>query len=129
MPVIVARRIVELIKRNPHPKATLFGASYKENIGDTRESPTLLIIKELKKKKIKVSVFDPLAKGFKYKISSLEESLKGSDVLVLLTGHNLYNDIDFEYVSKLMRTKNIFDTRNFFNEDKVTGSGFKYFSI
>ena len=129
MPIIVARMVVELIKRKPHPKATLFGASYKENIGDTRESPASSIIRELKKKKIKVSVFDPLAKGFEYKLSSLEESLKDSDVLVLLTSHDLYNDIEFEYVSKLMRTRNIFDTRNFFNEDKVTGSGFKYFSI
>ncbi len=129
MPVIVARKVVELIKVKPNPKATLFGASYKENVGDTRESPALSIIEELKNKKIKVSVYDPLVESFKYELSNLEDSLKNSDVLVLLAGHNLYNNIDLKYISELMRTKNIFDTRNFFNREEITKYGFKYFSI
>ncbi|MBA7509003.1 UDP-N-acetyl-D-mannosamine dehydrogenase [subsurface metagenome] len=129
MPVIIAGKIIELIKHKPHPKATLFGASYKENIGDTRESPALSIIEELKNKKIKVSVYDPLVESFKYELSNLKDSLKNSDVLVLLAGHNLYNNIDLKYISELMRTKNIFDTRNFFDKEKITGFGFKYFSI
>jgi len=129
MPIIIARRIAELIKHIPNPRATLFGASYKENVGDTRESPTLPIIEELKNKKIKVSVYDPLVEDFKYELSNLEDSLKNSDILVLLAGHNLYNNIDLKYISGLMRTKNIFDTRNFFDKEKITGFGFKYFSI
>lgn len=129
MPLIVSRKIIELIKDKDNPRAALFGASYKEDIGDTRESPTLTVIEELKNKKIDVSVYDPLAENSKYELSDLEDSLKGSDILVLLVSHNIFRNLDLKYIAGLMRTRNIFDTRNFFDRDEVTGYGFKYFSI
>lgn len=129
MPLIVSKKIIELIKDKTNPRATLFGASYKEDIGDTRESPTLSVIEELKNKKIEVSVYDPLVESFKYELSSLEDSLRNSDILVLLTGHNIYRNLDLEHIAGLMRTRNIFDTRNFFDKEEITGYGFKYFSI
>lgn len=129
MPVIISKKIIKLIKNKSNPKATLFGASYKENIGDTRESPALPIIEELKSKKIEISVYDPLAENFRYELSGLEDSLKNSDILVLLAGHNLYRNLDLKYVAGLMRTKNIFDTRNFFNKEEIAEYGFRYFSI
>jgi len=129
MPFIISRKVVELIKDKKSPKATLFGASYKEDIGDTRESPTVAVIKELKKEKINVSVYDPLAENSKYELSSLEDSLKGSDILVLLVSHSIFRNLDMNYVAGLMRTRNIFDTRNFFKKDEIEGYGFKYFSL
>jgi UDP-N-acetyl-D-mannosaminuronic acid dehydrogenase len=129
MPGVIAKKVLELIKDKSSPKVTVFGVSYKENTGDTRESPALPIIKELKAKGIEVAIYDPLAENFKYGSSDLEESLRNSDMIVLLAGHKQYCDLDLKYIGKLMRTKNIFDTRDFFDKKEVAGYGFKHFSV
>lgn len=129
IPLIVAEKIASLIKDIKNPKVSLFGATYKENIGDTRESPTAAVIREIKRKNIGFSIYDPIADNFKFKISDLDECLVDSDLLVLLVGHDIYNDIDLNKISELMRNKMILDTRNFFNSESVLKHGFKYYKL
>lgn len=129
IPFIISNKILEIIKEYKNPKVTFFGLSYKENVGDIRESPAIAIYNELIKKGINVSIFDPLIKNTKYKLVSLEDSLINSDLLLLLTAHKIFNNVSLGHVSKLMRNKNIFDTRNFFNKDFVKKYCFKYFTI
>jgi len=129
IPFIISNKILEIIKEYKNPKVTFFGLSYKENVGDIRESPAIAIYNELIKKGINISIFDPLIKNTKYKLVSLEDSLINSDLLLLLTAHKIFNNVSLGHVSKLMRNKNIFDTRNFFNKDFVKKYCFKYFTI
>lgn len=130
LPNIISNKIMEIIKNKRDPKVALFGASYKENIGDTRESPTKVIYKNLAKEKVNISVYDPLSANFEYPLSSsLKDSLKGSDLLVLLVGHKIFKEVNLKHVSTLMRTKNIFDTRNFFKKEEAIRYGFKYYTI
>ncbi|NQV00494.1 MAG: nucleotide sugar dehydrogenase [Parcubacteria group bacterium] len=130
LPDIVSKRIIEIVIDKEDPKVTLFGASYKENIGDTRESPTKVIYKNLLKEKVNTSIYDPLSVNFEYSLSPyLEDSLKDSDLLVLLVGHKIFKKISLKYISNLMRTKNIFDTRNFFKKEEANRYGFKYYII
>jgi len=129
IPLIISERIVDIVRGYKDPKTTFFGISYKENVGDTRESPALIICNKLTEKGINVSIYDPLVKSFKYKLSSLEDSLKNSDLLLLFTGHKNFKGLNLNYISSLMRNKNIFDTRNFFNEKLVKRYGFKYYTI
>lgn len=129
MPIIASKKIIGLLKKLERPRVALFGASYKENVGDTRESPTAVIYKELTDNKIEVAVHDPVADNFKHKLMGMEDSLNGSDCLVLLVGHDLFKKINFENVYKLMRTRNIFDTRNFFDKKKLEKAGFNYYML
>jgi UDP-N-acetyl-D-mannosaminuronic acid dehydrogenase len=129
MPVIISKKIIEIVEKYENPKVTFFGFSYKEDVGDIRESPAITIHNELTRNKIKVSIFDPLVSTNKYKILNLEESLKGSDLLLLFVGHKIFRNIKLENISMLMRNKNIFDTRNFYNKAEVSSYGFNYFSI
>ncbi len=129
MPILISKKIMELIKDIKSPKITLFGASYKENVDDTRGSPTAIICNKLLEKKFNIIVHDPMVKKFKYDLSNLEDSLKNSDLLVLLVGHNIFKKANFNFISNLMRTKNIFDTRNFFKRKKVEKKGFNYYTI
>ncbi|MBA7510552.1 UDP-N-acetyl-D-mannosamine dehydrogenase [subsurface metagenome] len=68
IPFIISNKILEIIKEYKNPKVTFFGLSYKENVGDIRESPAIAIYNELIKKGINVSIFDPLIKNTKYKL-------------------------------------------------------------
>lgn len=69
------------------------GASYKPNVGDSRESPALRIIDYLEKRHAKVSYYDPLADGIKLrdgrKMTSIsEKALAGYDAAILVTVHD-----------------------------------------
>jgi len=128
-PIYIADRVKEILKDIKNPKVTIFGLSYKENVGDLRESPALKIIEELKKKEITVSAFDPLILNGKVKLSSLEDSLKDSDLLLLFVGHDNFKDIDLNMIYRLMRNKNIFDTRNFYDAEVIKNAGFNYYRI
>ena len=129
VPFIISDKIANILVGYKKSKVTIFGVSYKENIGDTRESPAIVIYNELIKKGINVSVYDPLVSQFKYLLSSLEDSLKYSDLLLLFVGHEKFKEINLEKISSLMRNKNIFDTRNFFDQKNVEKHGFKYYFL
>jgi len=129
MPFIISEEIAEIVGKYRDPKVTIFGFSYKENVGDIRESPAIIINNELMKKGIKVSIYDPLVVNTKYNLSELEESVKGSDLVLLFSGHSVFRDIDLKSVSNLMRNKNIFDARNFFDKSTVEKLGFNYYGL
>jgi UDP-N-acetyl-D-mannosaminuronic acid dehydrogenase len=129
MPFIISERVSEIVNKYKKPRVTIFGFSYKENVGDIRESPAVVINNELTKKGIKVSIHDPLVINTKYNLSGLKDSVDGSDLILLFSGHNIFKEIDLVLVSDLMRNKNIFDTRNFFDKATVEKLGFNYYNI
>ena len=129
MPFIISEEIAEIVGKYRDPKVTIFGFSYKENVGDIRESPAITINNELMEKGIKVLIYDPLVVNTKYNLSGLEESVKGSDLVLLFSGHSVFRDIDLKSVSNLMRNKNIFDTRNFFDKSTIEKLGFNYYRL
>jgi UDP-N-acetyl-D-mannosaminuronic acid dehydrogenase len=129
MPFIISERVSEIVNKYKKPRVTIFGFSYKENVGDIRESPAVVINNELTKKGIKVSIHDPLVINTKYNLSGLKDSVDGSDLILLFSGHNIFKEIDLVLVSDLMRNKNIFDTRNFFDKTSVEELGFNYYNI
>ena len=129
MPFIISEEIAEIVGKYRDPKVTFFGFSYKENVGDIRESPAITINNELMEKGIKVLIYDPLVVNTKYNLSGLEESVKGSDLVLLFSGHSVFRDIDLKSVSNLMRNKNIFDTRNFFDKSTAEKLGFNYYRL
>jgi len=129
IPHVIAKRILNIIDGIRNPKVTIFGVAYKENVGDTRESPAVVINNELMKRGIRVSIYDPLVINTKYNLSGLEDSVDGSDLILLFSGHSVFKEIDLVSVSDLMRNRNIFDTRNFFNKETVEKLGFNYYNI
>ncbi len=129
MPYIISERVTEIVNKYKQPKITIFGFSYKEDVGDIRESPAVVINNELIKKGINVSIYDPLVINTKYNLCGLEDSVAGSDLLLLFVGHSIFREIDMVSVSGLMRNRNIFDTRNFFNKTTLEKLGFNYYSI
>lgn len=126
---MIAAEIIAILEKYKNPKVTIFGASYKENVGDTRESPSIKICDELAKKDINISVYDPLVGNFKYPLSGYEDSLKDSDLLLLFAGHDEFRKISLQKIKTLMRNKNIFDTRHFYDKKEADGYGFNYYSV
>lgn len=107
------------------PKVTLLGITYKANVDDCRESPSLKILKALEEKNFRVSAYDPMTSQHDKLAPSLEEALAGSDLLVLLVDHDSFTSIDPARAGSLMRSRLIFDTKNMFCPADWKKAGFR----
>lgn len=109
-------------------KVALLGLSYKANVGDLRESPALEILKELKKRKAKINIYDPFTPDMNtYK--TLEETLKNSEVILLATHHNKFRSHLNSTNLKNYPIKLIIDGRNILNKDDIESVGIVYKGI
>lgn len=129
MPVHVlheVRKMLNDIKRE-ELSITIFGVAYKGDIGDTRETPALKFIRLAEKERYRVKIYDPHVKGedFEYPLLSLEDAVKNSDCIVVLTDHNEFKSLSPDKIGEFMRTKKIFDTRNCLEHEKWRENGFE----
>ena len=114
MPAYVVSQISEILNKNGkilnNSKILLMGVAYKNDISDMRESPAIDITELLLEKKVDVSYFDPFVKEFSVlgKVINKEEeinSFDNYDMLLVLTPHSNFSDIDFSKIKTI-----IFDT-------------------
>jgi UDP-N-acetyl-D-glucosamine dehydrogenase len=101
-------------------KILILGLSYKKDVDDVRESPSLELIELLRDKGAKVDYNDPYVpkthkmRHYDLKISSVpltEKNLKKYDCVVISTDHSSY---DYGFIAKHSRL--IVDTRNAMKE-------------
>ena len=99
-------------------KILILGLAYKKNIGDCRESPSLVIIDLLIKQGAEVQYSDPCVpvapqtRKFSFNLSSIElmaKNIKPFDLILLLTDHE-----DFDYDMIANNSNIIVDTRGKF---------------
>ena len=113
MPDFVLNRIYEIMKERKMTdisRVGLYGLTYKENVDDMRESPTLQILESMERHlcDMKVKVYDPYIEEnvVPNQIHDLDEFLENVDLVVLLVGHDEIK----ENMNKLSE-KVILDTR------------------
>ncbi|MFA4646588.1 nucleotide sugar dehydrogenase [Pyrococcus kukulkanii] len=124
MPNYVLRKIQEMLKDVKYPTITVLGVAYKGNVDDARETPALRFIKLAENAGFKVKVHDPFVKEFDYPLLSLEEAVKDSDCLVVITDHDVFKFLDPESIGKLMRRRYVFDARNILDHERWHKAGF-----
>lgn len=112
-PKKVVAKMLDIIKKtNGHKKnhtALLIGLSYKENIEDKRESPSLKIWELLKDNNIKVTYHDPYTPVHQdvYSEEITEEGVREKDIVTIITSHSSVN-----YQQLVSYNTPILDTRN-----------------
>ena len=118
----------------------ILGLSFKPGTSDVRESPSLKIVKQLICEGAKLNVYDPVAKdefaklilpgpsNLKY-CNSVEESVQGSEAIILLTEWDEFRNLDFTNLRKIMKGNKFFDGRNVYDTEFVSEEGFEYHGI
>lgn len=130
MPMHVFNNLRNMLQ-NKDAKISIFGITYKPNIDDMRESPIVKLIDILlEESDYRLSIHDPYVDKDNTKlgylmVDSVEEAVKDADIMILGVNHKDYRDLDFERISGLMKTKHIYDTRNFFEQESLEKLGFK----
>ena len=109
-----------ITKNKKKLKVLLIGVSYKKNVGDTRESPALDFIKNLKKRGHIVNYYDPIVKKISSRklknelktIKLTPNNLKKQDLVYILTNHS---NVNYNLIKK--NSKKIIDTRNVYKKN------------
>ncbi|MDB1947911.1 nucleotide sugar dehydrogenase [Clostridium tertium] len=113
MPRFVINRIRDIMAENnieDISKVGLYGITYKEDVDDTRESPTLQLLESLNSyDKEYIKIYDPLINEAKVQgqYTDFDEFLKDIEILVVMVGHEHLK----ENIQKI-QDKYILDTRN-----------------
>jgi UDP-N-acetyl-D-mannosaminuronic acid dehydrogenase len=124
MPNNVLQIVRKILKGTKEATITVFGVAYKGNVDDARETPASKFIKLAENEGFNVKVHDPYVKEFRYRILNMDDSVKNSDCIVLITDHDVFKDIDPVKIAKIMRKKNLVDTRNILDHEKWAKAGF-----
>lgn len=117
MPDFVIDRVMQMLNKEKKAlngaKVVMLGLAYKKDIDDVRESPSLLILKELHKGGADWITVDPFVNEFKFNgekhkpVELTQELLESADLVMITTDHSAF---DYEMIAK--HSNAIFDTRN-----------------
>jgi len=117
-------------------KIALWGLAFKPETDDVRESPALTIIKQLEDRDVKLVAYDPIAGDNAKKIlpnlnivSDMYECLKDAECLVITTAWKQFKEADLEKVKLYLKSPNIVDGRNLFDQKRMKDLGFNYVSV
>jgi UDP-N-acetyl-D-glucosamine dehydrogenase len=119
MPDHVVDLVAEALNRKGRAvrgsRVLVLGVAYKEDIDDTRESPSLDIMETLRERGARIEYSDPFVPSLEFagrKLKSLPltpSQLRRFDCAVIATAHKVFN-----YGSILRYSKAVVDTRNAF---------------
>jgi len=133
----MARKIMDACGGSVSGKTVaMLGLTFKPNTDDMRESPSLDIIPALQAAGATVRAFDPQgmheAKKMMKDVVWCEDAydtMKGADVLSIVTEWNEFRALDLERARTLMRSPILVDLRNIYRPADVAAAGFHYSSI
>jgi UDP-N-acetyl-D-mannosaminuronic acid dehydrogenase len=114
MPRHVLGRIRDIMREHDIKdisKVGLYGLTYKENVDDTRESPTLQLLERMDEHlAFGVKVFDPFVKKriVDHQFMNFEDFLNEIEIIVIMVGHDhIKNNMDMIKDKLVLDTKNI----------------------
>lgn len=114
MPTHVLSRIRDIMRNHnitDISKVGLYGLAYKENVDDTRESPTLQLLQRMDEHlAFGVKVFDPFVKTriVDHQFMNFEDFINEIEILVIITAHDhIKENMDMIKDKLVLDTKNI----------------------
>jgi len=108
-------------------KIALLGLSYKANVGDLRESPSMEIMKLLSERGADLIIYDPFFPEMS-NVSSLEEALEAATAIVIATDHKPFKQLSKEQLLS-NGIKVVIDGKNCLDKSILKDSGIYYKGI
>jgi UDPglucose 6-dehydrogenase len=122
-------------------RIALFGAAFKANTGDTRESPALAIARDLLAEQAQVVITDPQAIGnARAELAGAAGAIDfdedpysaaaGSHAIAVLTEWDAYRTLDYARIyDGMIKPAFVFDGRNLLDHEALYAIGFNVFPI
>lgn len=104
------------------------GVTYKPDVDDMRESPSIEVVHHLRAMGADVKVFDPYIRIASVLggmlVDSMQTAFEGADGILLLVHHREFLNLDIPQVGQWMRQRWILDTRNVLDHAAWREAGF-----
>lgn len=106
---------------------TLLGLTYKADVDDIRESPSLVIASLLKERGFTVKAVDPYVTEYDgLSAETIEEGLKDSALMVVLVAHSGFRSLKPKQIAALMAEKKVMDIKRIFDRAIWEAEGFAF---
>lgn len=122
-------------------RIALFGAAFKANTNDTRESPALDVCRALLEERAAIVMTDPHAlENARYDLGELAERVKfemdpyvaakGAHAIAILTEWSQFTQLDYEKIfASMVKPAFVFDGRNLLDHKRLHKIGFNVYPI
>lgn len=131
MPKYTVELLVNALNEYEKPlkntRVGLLGISYKANVADLRESPSLKIRQLLEKKEADLIVYDSFFPEMSNR-NNLEEVLNDSFAIIVAADHDEIRKIDTEMLKKC-DVKIVIDGKNCLDKESISNNGIYYKGI
>ncbi len=115
----------------------VWGLAFKPNTDDMREAPSLVLIKKLLERDVKVRVYDPIVKHLNldietdnlYYANDAYDAVKQADAICLVTEWQEFRLPNWEIIKTLVNIPLVIDGRNIYDKKELTTLGFQYQGI
>ncbi|TFE04226.1 nucleotide sugar dehydrogenase [Jeotgalibacillus salarius] len=109
-------------------RVAVFGLAFKGNVDDVRESPSLEVLRQLEEAGVDYTAYDPHVKENKVprQTQDFNEAVSHADLILVLTDHNEFKELDPAAFKSDMRTPAVLDTKNCINRLKWEEAGFAF---
>lgn len=140
------RMVSEMFNTVSAKKIAILGWAFKENTGDTRETPAVFVAKTLLQERAKICIYDPqvseeqIFSDFEYydaipsgvKVTdyvqvckSAAEACDGAHAIAIITGWKEFKELDYKGIlSTMSKPAFLFDGRNVLNHEELFKLGF-----
>ena len=107
-------------------RIAVLGYAFREDTDDDRESPSMYLIEELRRRGAVPVVHDPYVQAYQV---PLESVLSGANAVVLMVAHHEYKQLDLAKMRSLVANPIIIDGRNVVSVQAALAQGFTYLGI
>jgi len=104
-------------------KVAVLGYAYLENSDDTRNSPSAVLVEELRELGAEVVIHDPYVADYQ---GDLQERVQGCDALVVMVAHDDYRALDLADLQAAVGHATIVDGRHVFPASQARAAGWTY---
>ncbi len=126
------KKLIALDKNVKDCNVIIFGATFKENCNDVRNSKVIDIFNELKSYNMRVQVFDPMVKIERLRniygnAAKSWDELSSASILILAVAHDAFKDLDL--LSLAEESAIIVDIKAFFDRDNLSKLGHSFWRL
>ena len=133
----IIKKMIQANQNISEAKIAILGITFKENLGDVRNTRVVDIIEELQDYGINVVVHDPLADDSEvkreYNLDLVdEEELKGLDAIIFAVGHQIFEKYDLDHLDTLYKDQDkkvLVDVKEILDRKEAEKRGYFYWSL
>ena len=132
-PLFVVEKVGQIMGSLHGKKLALFGAAYKPNVDDLRESPALEVAHLLQKHGARVKVWEPFKPDTEIQdlkmTNSLEAAIEDADALLLLVRHTEFTKLDPAEIAAKTPARIVLDCVNGWDAKRWETAGFRVYRL